>query len=568
MYHFVERDGDLNVVAARVDVVCPGIGGGSDAQHGGRNVVPAAVDRSAGAVLQPGEPALCRIAGDVADGAAHQRVGADAHAVVAVAALHGVGEAQDAPVRAGGQRHAAYGRGAAVADEQLDFGAGGDDLFAERDGAGYGLADGVDVVRSRIRRDPHLRHGRRDRLDAVRVLPRQAGERARRGVAGAVHDGPAGQRARTGANADAVGVHVAFAHRVAERQRVGAAAAVIGGALRPVAEREDDRRVAGDVDDLVELHVHFDVVANRVGVWRETWGAGVWIGADANGLDGWRRGVDAAVHQVPGVRRKPGEAAHRGVAHGVFDPAARQGVGVHADAVGVHLAQLHRVVELQPRGAAAGDEPCQPGCWADCQCELRDGRVCWRGGDMHHLVEGDGEANHIAAVVGVVVRPGGVRIRGDDHAAGDHPRRTRFHSVGGLRRQAGVCARRGVAGGVFDGASRQRRGERPDADAVRVHVVGDHDVAEDQRVRAAAVMVGGRGGFRPNGERELRWRAAQHVDHFVELDFDFDGVAEGVGLVNAGVGDDAHVAHRGGREVGAAVHAMAGLRGRQAGERA
>ena len=398
-------------------------------------------------------------------------------------------------------------------------------------------------------------------------MPRQAGEPARRGVAGAVHDGPAGQRARTGANADAVGVHVAFAHGVAERQRVGAAAAVIGGALRPVAEREDDRRVAGDVDDLVERHVHFDVVAYRVGVLRETWGAGVWIGADANGLDGWRHGVDAAVHQVPGVRCKPSEPARRGVARGVFDPAARQGVWVHADAVGVHFAQLHRVAELQRLGAAAGDEPCHPGRWADCQCELWDGRVCWRGGDMHHLVEGDGEANHIAAVVGVVVRRGGVGIRGDDHPAGDHPRRPRFDAMGGLRRQARVCARRGVAGGVFDGASGQRRGERPDADAVRVHVVGDHDVAEDQRVRAAAVMVGGRGGFRPNGERELRWRASQHVDHFAELDFDFDGVAEGVGLVNAGVGDDANVPHRGGHEVGAAVHAMAGLRGGQAGER-
>ena len=110
---------------------------------------------------------------------------------------------------------------------------------------------------------------------------------------------------------------------------------------------------------------------------------------------------------------------------------------------------------------------------------------------------------------------------------GVHGRVRRVHRRVDLVVTAGRERRMGDDGvgiaAVLDGAGVQRQGVRGDAQAVAVHIGGDHGVAEHEVGRAGATVVGGVAGVAADGEANAR-RAARRVDVHV--------VAEGRGDVD------------------------------------
>ena len=124
-------------------------------------------------------------------------------------------------------------------------------------------------------------------------------------------------------------------------------------------------------------------------------------------------------HAMPGERAGAGEEDLRGVAGAVGDGGAvqRQRVAGNGDAVVVHLASPHLVLETQfrPAVAAVHQRRC-PVRGADTQ------RQRGIAGHIHRLVEGDGDVDGVAG--GVVAGRGGY-----GHAVHHHRRRVDVHAA-------------------------------------------------------------------------------------------------------------------------------------------
>ena len=461
------------------------------------------------------QPPRRRIAHRIGDLATAQGVRPNADAIlVQVAFPHGVAEGQRVLV-AVGKRGLAAGR----ADLQHEDGIAVHlHHVVENNCRLHRFADAVGVAAVRVGSDGGRgRHARRHAVHLVLVIRGHGVELARGGVAAAVADVAAAQGRGARADADAVLVHVARLHGVGEQQRRGAAAAGVERLPGVRADGEGQRRLAGDVDNLAELDLHLDRLADAVG-----------LAPIRRRRDGgqpfhvWRR----AVHLVRLVRMHGREVAGRGIAAVVADRAAGQRVRTRADAdaVAIRVAGLHGVGEQQDRGAAAAGVEGLADVRADGKGQPR------LAGDMHHFAERDAYLDHLADAVGAVALRGlDARRPLLDHRGLDV--RAGVHLVLRLRRQGRHPARFVplVAGAVGDSAETDRVGVH--GDAVPIEIPVRHDVAETQAGRTAAAHELRRCGAAAHVDVQHRVGAGAvrcHPNRLVEHHAQFDDLVQPV----------------------------------------
>ena len=202
---------------------------------------------------------------------------------------------------------------------------------------------------------------------------------------------------------DAVVVHVAGLHGVAEDQRGGAAARLVRRVdvprLARVAERERENRVPGYVHREVEGHREADRLALPVGVVRQQRGGGHLHRADRTRAVHLVAALRARFRMVEVRRRGVGHARDRAVLG--FPVAAADQCPVlvpDPDAVGVLLAGRHGVAERQRLRARAAQKRRALGA-SRVQHEVRGGS----GADR--LAEGHRDLDRLARPVGVGLQP-------------------------------------------------------------------------------------------------------------------------------------------------------------------
>ena len=364
------------------------------------------------------------------------------------------------------------GRPRGAADVQVYFGRAGD-LYrlAEGDGDGDAFPVYVGVAIVRRGRDGDALHAGRLGVGAAIdvVIGGDGAETPIRHVAGSVAQGSPGQRVRAGGNVDAVRVHIARTHGVGEIQRAGSRSRQGHAPVRGVADGQVQRRCAQHKQlGVVELDLHRDPLAGLVGVPRPGRGSERHL-AHERGDGG---------HAMRGERAGAGEEDLRGIAGAVRDGRAvqRQRVGGNGDAVVVHFAGPHPVLETQLRPPVAAVRQ-RRGAVRGAHAQ-RQRRIA---GDVHRLVEGDGDVDGVAG--GVVAGRGG-----HGHAVHHHRRRVDVHAaihhVYRIGRKPGETPVGHVAGQVGDGAVHKgerapvRLGAGADVDAVVVAVVGARQIAE------------------------------------------------------------------------------------------
>ena len=222
--------------------------------------------------------------------------------------------------------------------------------------------------------------------------------------------------------------------------------------------------------------------------------------------------------------------------------AARQGVGVHADAVVVAVLGLDDVAEAERRRAAAGEQSRLAGLPADHDAEHAVAKVV----GVYDLFERHREIDGRA-------EPVGARFRGD--FGPDRHRLDAVHLVRLLGFQGGQETGR-VAVRVHDVAANQRI----DADAQTVGILvpaadlvaeGQHLPTLPEELRAPK----GRHDVIPAAERQDEVRRPFYDDILGKGDGEFDQIAPAVGLVGTGVGHDGY----GGGCRGTGVHLVRGL---------
>ena len=365
----------------------------------------------------------------------------------------------------------------------------------------------------------------------------QADGPARDGVALGILNRAASQR--IGADADAVVVHVAGLHHVAERQRLRPAAGhEVGPGVAPANGDDQLRRlpifVLAGMHQHVEVHREPQLVAEAVVVSLACrWAA-------QNAYAGRSRYDESTPHAMVRLLLHGNDARWIGedVSCTVLDAANFVLCRMHcvrrnADAVVVFVLRLHGVAEPEPRRPAAGDVQRPSAVGADGQVEPRE--TSRATGEVDGLGEGDLDDDVLSPSVGVAAG----RCGDDLHAL--HGRHDAVHVV------SDHCPRRepadgGIAAQILDGSPAQRVGG--DAQAIAVLVAGLHDVAEDEPP-GERTLQGRASGERPwpsarrivaKGEIELR--PAAHADVVVEVHLDVDVVADAVGVVQAGIGPD------------------------------
>ena len=202
----------------------------------------------------------------------------------------------------------------------------------------------------------------------------------------------------------------------------------------------------------------------------------------------------------------------------------RDRVGGDAEAVGVRVARLHDVEEVQPALVIRPPELHLLRGGPHLKAQRRAVEAEQR--RRHPLIEQDDRLYHLA------LRERGPAHRQPPELDPRHARRgfrAAVHLVAGAARDRSVSQHGGVAGGGGPDGPGER--VRRDAHAVRVHVLRPHRVGEAQDLVTAA--VGHLPRHAAHGQRQARRPGERHL--LVEGDLRPDDFAEAVGRVG-GVG--------------------------------
>ena len=346
---------------------------------------------------------------------------------------------------------------------------------------------------------PLLRQGR------VRPVPR---------VTGRVSDDVVG-RHRIRRNRNPVLVAVGVLHCVAEDQ--GATAAALGVVSRRARgflfagtdlQRQRRSRTTGNSHGLVETEFDKDGLTTTIDP------------APARVRRDPQRGVCRrdAVYRMSRLISHPREIDNRVVARGIAD-GARERVGRHGYPVRVLVILAHRVTKDQGLPPAGVRDRHVAGFRSDRQ---RQHRLT----GSHQLIERDRDLHHVADAVNPIRTGVGGQSNIDD---------PRHHGIDAVVAVPGDCRDGPVHGGGctsgLDPATPE--GVRAVADAVVVHVPGDHGIVEAQRIRIAGMGIVGHSA-RCATDREREGGRARDRDILIEVDVDADHLFRVVVLVRGG----------------------------------
>ena len=233
--------------------------------------------------------------------------------------------------------------------------------------------------------------------------------------------------------------------------------------LRPIASR------AGDIDDVVEVHIHRDGVAR---IERQVLSAGV--SHRPHSCDDGRLRIDLEAGVVTDGRgRQVGRVASR-----ILDAAgaSSQRVGRNADAIGVvRFATADSVGKGQGVGARARGVFGVHGDAAHIQGEL--GAKLAGACDIDHFAELHGGRDHIARVEPGIGRTCGAERDGTHSSSGG------VYGISGVVSHGcadEVCA---VASGVLDSAAIEAEGVGGQADAIGIGLPDQDGVVELEHTR-------------------------------------------------------------------------------------
>ena len=340
-------------------------------------------------------------------------------------------------------------------------------------------------------------------------------------------DRAAGKRTGAGSDADAVVVVVAFLHEVAERQRLRATAARVGCLSGPRADGEGQCYFARYVDLLAERDLDLDCIARSIGALSRRRG----YSRFEDGRHCWGAAA-AAIHLRIALGRRRVRIPHCLVVAGIDDRAAGQSVRLNAQAVVIEVLGLDGVVEDQRVSAAAGGKRRLAHGGADGE---RHGGL--RPGHVDDFSEYDLDLNRFSGPECIAIP----RLV-DNLDLVDAWRNAILLGVYELillRVDGGYASRLVhpvVASAILHEAADQC--VAADADAVVVIVALAHDVAEPQRVGAAAIDVLGVG--RPSADAEHERQLLSGLGYergFRELHLDLDDLAEAVAAARRPAGN-------------------------------
>ena len=307
----------------------------------------------------------------------------------------------------------------------------------------------------------------------------------------------------------------------------------IGRGARLASNRQRQSRSAGDRDGDVEGDARLDALARAVAV-----------AADRRARERYRRDSrrrGGAARDLVGGRRRDrvtAQAQVRGGAGRAQDGAAVQGQGASADAdpVRVRIPTLDDVPEAQ-RLARRAVQGGLARIGADRQLQLGAARDA----DRHQGAELNLHVDRFPGPVGVATGRGA-----DDPclADGRRGRRGAVHFVARVG-SPGVGAQaetRGGTGSVGDRPGVEGQRPRADADPVRVHVRGLHDVAEPDRGRRHALLDGGP---RVGPDRQRQAGLARDADGVVELHLHLHHFSGAVAVARNRAADEPQPRNRG-----------------------